>query len=110
MKKLFVVVNECYGGFPIYGLNREYNSVKEFVETMRRLINLTRDEITSKFGGWHPLNGSNPVLYEVELADGEGYQIDEYDGYEYLRIYKKAKAQSRIVSTHGFDLSILDEE
>ena len=110
MKKLFIVINECYGGFPIYGLKREYNSVEEFVETMRRLINLTKDEITSKYGGWHPLTGSNPVLYEIDLADGEGYQIDEYDGYESLSIYKKAKTQSKIVSMHGFDLSILDEE
>lgn len=109
MKKLFIVINECYGGFPVYGLKREYNSVEEFVETMRRLTNLTKDEITSKYGGWHPLTGSNPVLYEIELADDEAYEIDEYDGYESLHIFKKAEIQSEVVAKHGFDLSAIDE-
>jgi len=109
MKKLFIVVNECYGGFPAYGLNRQYNSVKEFKDAMTKLVNLTSTEIATKYNGWHPLMCSNPVLYEIELADDEAYEIDEYDGYESLNIFKKAEIQSEVVAKHGFDLSAIDE-
>lgn len=109
MKKLFIVVNECHGGFPIYGLNREYKSVKAFKEAMAKLYSLTRREIDTKYNGWHPLLCSNPVLHVLHLADNEYYEIDEYDGYESLHIFKKGEIQSKVVAKHEFDLSAEDE-
>lgn len=92
MKK-FVVVNECYGGFP-NGVEREYNSRKEFEMLIGFLALLTKEQVAEKYMGYHPLECSNPVLYELDLAEDEGYRIDEYDGFESLHIYKTAECTS----------------
>ena len=109
MKELFIVINECHGGFPIYGLSREYKSVKAFKEAMAKLYSLTNTEIATKYNGWHPLFCANPVLHVLHLADDEYYEIDEYDGYESLQLFKKAEIKSRVVAKHEFDLSERDE-
>jgi hypothetical protein len=96
MKVKFVVINDCYGGFPHEGVNREYKSPKAFKKAMKRLINLTKDEVLREFGGWHPLTSSNPVLYKIKLAKDEYYSIDEYDGMESLHIYKKGSIKSTV--------------
>lgn len=92
MKK-FVVVNECYGGFP-NGIDREYDSRKEFEKTIGHIMFLTKEEVEQKYMGCHPLDCSYPILYELDLAEGENYRIDEYDGFESLHIYKTAECTS----------------
>lgn len=92
MKK-FVVVNECYGGFP-NGIDREYSSREEFEKTIGHIMLLTKEQIEKKYFGAHPLDCSDPVLYELDLAEGESYRIDEYDGFESLHIYKTAVCTS----------------
>lgn len=92
MKK-FVVVNECYGGFS-RAVEREYDSRKEFEMLIGFLTLLTKEQVEEKYVGYHPLEHSNPVLYELDLAEDEGYRIDEYDGFESLHIYKTAECTS----------------
>ena len=93
MKK-FVVVNECYGGFPSRGVKREYDSREDFEKTIKDLILLTKEQVEEKHFGAHPLDCSYPVLYELDLAEDENYRIDEYDGLESLHIYKTAECTS----------------
>lgn len=100
MTTKFVVINECYGGFP-NGMEREYNSIEEFENNLKRLENLTTKEVNRDHHGWHPLMCSNPVLYKIELADDEYYDIDEYDGMESLSFYKKGSINSQAIRVTG---------
>lgn len=92
MKK-FVVVNECYGGFS-GGMEREYNSQKDFEKDLGFLMLLTKEQVEKDYDRYHPLQFAKPVLYELDLAEDEDYRIDEYDGYESLIIFKTAKLTS----------------
>ena len=96
MTTKFVVINKCYGGFP-NDMEREYNSIEEFENNLKRLENLTAEEVSRDYNDWHPLMCSNPVLYEVELADDEYYDINEYDGMESLSFYKKGGIKSKAI-------------
>lgn len=89
----FIAINNCYGGFPT-DMNREYNSIQEYKNDLNKLQSVTDDEVATKYGGFHPLMCSAPILYEVNLADDEYYEINEYDGMEGISFYKKGDIKS----------------
>ena len=98
MKK-FIHINNCYGG-PCSALKREYNSPEEFQEDLNNLLNLSEQELSEKYYMFHPLLYSEPVLLEIELADDEVWDIDEYDGLESLTFRKKLNISSKIIAEH----------
>lgn len=89
----FVVINNCYGGFPD-DMKRQYNSIQEYKDDLNRLQSVTDDEVVEKYHGFHPLMCSNPVLYEINLADDEYFEIDEYDGMESISFHKTGDIKS----------------
>ena len=98
MKK-FIHINNCYGG-PCSALKREYDSPEEFQEDFNNLLNLSEQELSEKYYMFHPLLCSEPVLLEIELADDEVWDIDEYDGLESLTFRKKLNISSKIIAEH----------
>ena len=98
MKK-YIQINDCYGG-ACTRLRREYESPEEFFKEVRTLKELSKEEVQKKYGGWHPLIGSNPILLGIELAEDEEYIIEEYDGLETLSFRKKLPIYSLIIERH----------
>lgn len=98
MKK-YIHINNCYGG-PCSALKREYDSPEEFQEDLNNLLNLSEQELSEKYYMFHPLLFSEPVLLEIELADDEVWDIDEYDGLESLTFRKKLNISSKIIAEH----------
>ena len=110
MQVKFVAINNSYGGFPLNGVEREYESVEAFNKVMDELTNLNKEDIKNKFNGFHPLNCSNPVLYKINLADDEYYSIDEYDGMESLHIFKKGSITSTFEKVSDPGSNYADED
>ena len=98
MKK-FIHINNCYGG-ACSALKREYDSPEEFQKDFNNLLNLSEQELSEKYYMFHPLLYSEPVLLEIELADDEVWDIDEYDGLESLTFRKKLPINSLIIGRY----------
>ena len=83
-----VVINKCYGGFGLSRIAEElYKERKGITDPNWYYYDIPRDdpilvEMVETMGG--QVNGSCSDLRIVEIPDDVNWQVDEYDGHEWV--------------------------
>ena len=83
-----IVINKCYGGFGLSRIAEElYKERKGITDPNWYYYDIPRDdpilvEMVETMGD--PVNGSCSDLRIVEIPDDVNWQVDEYDGHEWV--------------------------
>ena len=106
MKKIFIAINECVGGYPCWfeeEIGREFESPEAFDKAVQDHIN--KDWVkwfnSEDYKNYNPFEHFRLYLYEIELADDETYVIHENEtGWESIHFMKIAPTTSKFIDVH----------